>query len=148
MKGFVHASLSAREHGGSPSDYQEIHDFLDMSKVAYADTRHRAILHNTLGPFLAEKAFGVDHVKLDSLKEKWGWTDDEVADILSLARNKSGTVIRNSDNVSVSVRTIAEEHIIQDMGRIPTLQDYLQDMPFYSWIGHGERGLKKIVFKQ
>ena len=35
----------------------------------------------------------------------------------------------------VQVRDIAEQHVIDDMGRIPTLQDYLIDMPFYEWLG-------------
>jgi hypothetical protein len=145
MKGSVHSALSAREYGGVPSDYQKIHDFLDMSKIAYPNTKHRAILHNSVGPFIAEKVFGVDPIMLKSMQEKWGWTDEEVNDILKIATNKEGTQIVNSDGVSVSVRAVAEEHIIQDMGKIPTLQDYLEDMPFYSWLGHGEKVIKRIV---
>jgi hypothetical protein len=145
MKGSVHSALSVREYGGVPSDYQKIHDFLDMSKIAYPNTKHRAILHNSVGPFIAEKVFGVDPLMLKSMQEKWGWTDEEVNDILKIATNKEGTQIVNSDGVSVSVRAVAEEHIIQDMGKIPTLQDYLEDMPFYSWLGHGEKVIKRIV---
>ena len=45
------------------------------------------------------------------------------------------TWIVNSDGKKVQVRDIAEFHVIEDMGFIPTLQDYLKDMPFYEWLG-------------
>ena len=50
-----------------------------------------------------------------------------------------GTNIINSDNIRVSVRDIAERHVIDDMGTIPTLQDYLQGMPMYDWLGGPKR---------
>lgn len=46
-----------------------------------------------------------------------------------------GIFIINSNNNEISVRDIAENHIIEDMGRIPTVQDYLQGMPMYHWLG-------------
>lgn len=46
-----------------------------------------------------------------------------------------GTNITNSDDRLVSVRDIAEQHIIDDMGRIPTVQDYLTHMKMYEWLG-------------
>ncbi len=55
-----------------------------------------------------------------------------------------GANITNSDGKLVSVRDIAEQHIIEDMGRIPTLSDYLDGMPFYSWLG-GPKRTKKVV---
>lgn len=58
MKPFRHARNSARRFGGVPEDYMEIHDFLDCSKACYADMRHRALFHNTLGPFIVERVFG------------------------------------------------------------------------------------------
>lgn len=39
----------------------------------------------------------------------------------------------------VAVRDVAEQHIIDDMGRIPTIQDYLSGMPFYEWLGGPKR---------
>lgn len=102
MKPYTHARASAMRHGGKPEDYQEIHDFLDLPKSAHADVRHRAILHNSLGPFICEKVFGVN--------------------------------IKNSDGKLVSVRDIAEEHIVEDLGRIPPVSDYLEGMPHYDWL--------------
>lgn len=39
----------------------------------------------------------------------------------------------------VSVRDIAERHVIDDMGRIPTVGDYLNEMPMYDWLGGPHR---------
>jgi hypothetical protein len=50
-----------------------------------------------------------------------------------------GHNITNSDNRLVSVRDIAEQHVIDDMGTIPTVQDYLQGMPMYDWLGGPKR---------
>jgi hypothetical protein len=44
----------------------------------------------------------------------------------------------------VSVRDIAEQHVIDDMGRIPTVQDYLIGMPFYEWLG-GTKKEKQVT---
>jgi len=52
-----------------------------------------------------------------------------------LAEQMFGTNIINSDGKVVSVRDIGEQHVIDDMGRIPTVQDYLEGMPMYSWLG-------------
>lgn len=54
-----------------------------------------------------------------------------------------GTNITNSDGKRVSVRDIAEHHILEDMGRIPTVQDYLKYLPMLSWLGGPKRKLLK-----
>jgi hypothetical protein len=46
-----------------------------------------------------------------------------------------GTFITNSDGTKVQVRDIGEEHVLQDLGTIPTLQDYLQHMSLETWMG-------------
>jgi len=102
MKPYYHALASVRRYGGKPEDYQKIHDLLDLPKASHADVRHRAILHNSMGPFLCEQAFG--------------------------------TTITNSDGKVVPVRSIAEDHIIEDLGRIPSVSDYLNGMPHYPWL--------------
>ena len=45
-----------------------------------------------------------------------------------------GDLITNSDGKTVSVRDIAEEHVLQDLGFIPTMQDWLKDMPIQGWM--------------
>jgi hypothetical protein len=110
MKPYEHAKISAHKWGGKPEDYLPIHDFLDSSKAHFPDMRHRALLHNSFGIYIAERIFG--------------------------------TFIKNSDNHTVQVRDIAENHVIEDMGKIPTVQDYLEGMPFYSWLGGPKKNRK------
>jgi hypothetical protein len=57
-----------------------------------------------------------------------------------------GTNISNSDGRLVSVRDIAEQHIIDDMGTIPTLSDYLDEMPFYEWLGGKKKQVTEVSF--
>lgn len=106
--------MSVKKFGGKPEDYFDIHQFIDSSKMAFPDMRHRAILHNSFGCYVAERVFGIN--------------------------------LTNSDGKLVSVRDVAEQHIIDDMGRIPTLQDYLGDMPFYSWLGGPKKTVTNIPF--
>ena len=108
MKPHIHARNSARKFGGSPDDYQAIHDWFDQTKAHFPDMRHRAILHSSFGIFLAEQQFGV--------------------------------LITNSDGKQVSVRDIGENHVIEDLGFIPTVQDYLKSMTLEPWMGGGQRG--------
>lgn len=58
VKPLVHARASVKRYGGSIEDYLPIHDFFDSTKAAWADTRHRAVLHSTFGIFLVERVFG------------------------------------------------------------------------------------------
>lgn len=57
-----------------------------------------------------------------------------------------GINITNSDGRIVSVRDIAEQHVIDDMGRIPTVQDYLMNMPMYDWLGGKKVEKQRIDF--
>ena len=58
MKPFIHAKNSVRRYGGQIEDYLPIHDFFDSTKAAWADVRHRAVLHSSFGIYLVEKVFG------------------------------------------------------------------------------------------
>ena len=55
---YHHAVSSARKFGGTPADYQAIHDWFDASKAIVADFRHRALRHHAEGIFMAETIFG------------------------------------------------------------------------------------------
>lgn len=46
-----------------------------------------------------------------------------------------GVHFTNSAGRTVQTRDLAEEHIIEDLGRIPSVQDYLQHMPLVPWFG-------------
>ncbi len=40
-----------------------------------------------------------------------------------------GTTITNSDQAEISVRDIAEDHVMQDLGRIPSLDEMISMIP-------------------
>lgn len=108
MKPFLHARGSVRRWGGKPEDYLPIHDFVDSSKAAMPDLRHRALYHHALGCFLVERIFG--------------------------------HTLTNSDGREVSTRDVAEQHIIEDMGFLPSVEDWIDGLPMQTW--HG--GLHRI----
>jgi hypothetical protein len=56
-----------------------------------------------------------------------------------------GHTVKNSDGRIVQVRDIAEQHVIEDMGRIPTVQDYLTGMPLYDWLGGPKRKISRTI---
>lgn len=58
MNLLFHSQSSANKFGGLPSDYMEIHKFLDSSKLFIPDWRHRCLLHNNFGIYLCERIFG------------------------------------------------------------------------------------------
>lgn len=49
-----------------------------------------------------------------------------------------GINLTNSDGKQVSVRDVGEQHMIDDLGFIPTVQDYLAELPFMGWLGKGK----------
>jgi hypothetical protein len=50
-----------------------------------------------------------------------------------------GKIIVNSEGKQVSVRDIGEQHVLEDLGFIPTLCDYLQFLEYQDWMhGKGE----------
>lgn len=54
-----------------------------------------------------------------------------------------GTYIVNSDGKKVSVRDIAEDHIIDDLGFIPTVEHWLSELPVRTWMS-GSRKKKRF----
>lgn len=106
MKPHLHARNSARKHGGRPEDYQDIHDFIDSSKAASADGRHRLVLHHAFGCFVVERVFG--------------------------------TTRTNSEGGTYSPRDIAEEHILEDLGFIPSLDHWIRNLQPVDWM-YGNR---------
>lgn len=58
------------------------------------------------------------------------------------AEERFGVAIVNSASRRVPVRFIAERHVREDLGRIPSLQDWLGDLPLKPWMlgGRIEQG--------
>lgn len=112
MKPHHHAKISAKTYGGIMEDYMKIHEFIDHSKSALADVRHRAMLHSAWGIYVVSQVFG--------------------------------DLITNSDGKTISVRDIAEEHVLQDLGFIPTMEAWLATMPIEHWMS-GTRKTRKVL---
>lgn len=51
-----------------------------------------------------------------------------------LVEQMFGAYITNSEDKQISTRDIAEEHIIQDLGFIPTMEKWLNTMPIEGWM--------------
>lgn len=110
-KPYIHALSSARKHGGVPEDYLEIHNFMDSSKAAMPDNRHRALTHNSwfIG-FVLEKVFGTTKT------------------------NSEGKVYSVRD---IAEEHVLEDF----GGRfIPSVPDYLAEMEFKDWMNNGAKG--------
>lgn len=62
-----------------------------------------------------------------------------------LAERVFGILIQNSDGKSVSVRDVAEQHIVEDLGFIPRMDQWFAHMSLQDWMGGGAR--KRAVAK-
>lgn len=111
-KPYKHAISDVKKFGGCVEDYLPIHDFMDSTKAAVPDVRHRAILHSSFGIFIVEKVFGHN--------------------------------ITNSEGKVISVRDIAERHCLQDLGTIPTMQDWLSELPIRPWMSKPDRKVEEM----
>jgi hypothetical protein len=111
-KPFFHAQSSAKKYGGEYTDYMAIHEFMDSSKAAVSDNRHRARTHNS-------------------------WLIGTV-----LPRVFGETFFRESDGQPVQTRDIGEQHVLEDykMRFIPTAQDFIENMEFVDWMQNGVGG--------
>jgi hypothetical protein len=106
----IHARSSAKKYGGVIDDYLPLHNFMDSSKGAIPDNRHRFLLHNS-----------------------WAIQPGGVLELIF------GTSFVNSAGRTVQVRDIGEQHILEDFGNrfIPTVQDYLENMEYKLWMNNG-----------
>ena len=107
-KPLIHAQSSAKKFGGLPSDYLELHTFMDSSKAVTSLPTHRALTHNT-------------------------WFIGTV-----LTRIYGETFKRESDGKEVSTRDIGEQHVAEDFhGFIPSASDYLDNLEVADWMMNG-----------
>jgi hypothetical protein len=105
MNSWYHAKSAAHKWGGDPSDYLPIEEFIDSSKQVIGDARHRSLYHHTLGVFLCENIFG-----------------------------KTLTITKGTHIVEIPVRLIAERHIEEDLGWLPSPKDYIDGMLLQPWM--------------
>lgn len=57
-------------------------------------------------------------------------------------------IVRKSDGKPVPTRLLAEQHILEDFGMIPTMQDWLKELPLRSWMMKGAKPLSKELDKK
>lgn len=57
-----------------------------------------------------------------------------------LAEQVFGLMLTNSDGKEVCVRDIAEQHVIEDLGFIPSLDDWLNSMAVEPWMAGALKG--------
>lgn len=65
---------------------------------------------------------------------------------IHLCEQVFGRNIKLSTGKLVSVRDIAEMHIMDDIGRIPSPTDYLNNMTLQDWMGGKKRKIKRMVW--
>lgn len=61
-----------------------------------------------------------------------------------LCEQHFGTTLTTSTGRVISVRDVAEDHVIEDLGLIPTLQDCFAGMPVTKLLGASLRKVKHI----
>lgn len=66
---------------------------------------------------------------------------------IKLAEQMFGIAITNSAGKAIPVRLICEDHILQDLGRIPSVTDYLKHMTFAKWMG-GLKNYKRGILNE
>ena len=57
---------------------------------------------------------------------------------------KFGITIKNSDGKKIPVRSISEQHIREDLGFIPTVQDWLKEIQPKPWMASTKKVVKKM----
>lgn len=61
-----------------------------------------------------------------------------------LLEQQFGVYFTNSEGKVCQVRDIGEQHVIEDLGRIPSLDECMKNMPMEAWFG-GPIRRKKVI---
>src|SRR5690606_33201095 len=56
-----------------------------------------------------------------------------------------GQYIVNSDGKKIYTRYIGEQHVIEDMGFIPTVEDWFENMELQQWMMNRSKKTKTII---
>lgn len=56
-----------------------------------------------------------------------------------MAERTFGVTITNSDGKKVPTRLLGEQHVREDLGRIPTVADWLRNLKPEPWMGKAEK---------
>lgn len=125
---YHHALSSAKRWGGLPRDYLPVHAWFDASKAHLADFRHRALRHHAQGIFWAEEVFGAT-ITLSTCA-RCGKVNN--AD----HREYENHAFRAKE---IPTRWVGEQHVTEDLGRIPTMADWLRQIEGQPWMNRSRR---------
>lgn len=209
---WYHSLSHAKRFGGVANDYTALNCFVDQTKAFQADCRHRLLLHNAWGIFIAERRFGLlytrasDGVQLPTrpLVEQHVFEDlgsiPSVAQCLAqlpeeprdegdpavyaaahqrhfggplapylavhtlldstrahLADRRHQRLLHNTWGIELvvellgarcggaSTREIAQLHVLDDCGRIPSVDECLAGIAFAPWMCRGAQRLSQSL---
>ena len=137
---FHHAVSSARRFGGTPEDYLAIHELMDSSKNAWADQRHRVVLHTSFGISLVSRMIGLEE-QVRVYEARVQWMPRWLKRLLRLPQI-SPTTIRLSNGRRVPIRFVTEQHCLEDFGFVPSLEQYMKGLPKEPWMSRGTTKLE------
>lgn len=112
---WYHAQSSARKFGGQPESYLPLHEWFDATKAGFCDQRHRAVRHHSEGIFWAVEVFGP---------------------LLTVQLGDGRTK-------QVPTRLVGEQHVEEDLGWVPALKDWLENLQPTDWMRRGARRLSR-----
>jgi hypothetical protein len=113
---YHHAVSSAKKHGGTWDQYIDIHNWFDETKAWVGDIRHRAFRHHSEGIFECEQKFGV----------------------------VTPIILESGLTKNVPTRVIAEQHVQEDCGFIPSAKEYFDNFKPTKWMLKVGRTLHNI----
>lgn len=112
---YHHAISSEKQYGGSLYDYLAIHSWFDASKAHFADFRHRALRHHSLGVEMVEQVFNQTKIAHDGL-------------------------LTNSSNREVAIRQIGAQHVREDCGDVMCPSHWMMHLKLVDWM----RGIRNV----
>jgi len=128
-----HSVSSVKKWGGVPEDYHAVHAWFDASKAHVADFRHRALRHHSEGIWECERWFGPT-ITISTCRICGQFEDH--------SNHKRG-LLTGADHQflakQIPTRWVGEQHVREDLGRIPTLADWLSHIQAEPWMNHQSR---------
>jgi hypothetical protein len=64
-----------------------------------------------------------------------------------LLEQQFGVYFTNSDGHTVQVRDVGEQHVLEDLGRIPSLDECMRSLPMEQWFGGPSRKRERLTIE-
>lgn len=127
---YHHALSSVKKWGGIIDDYMPIHEWFDATKAHHADFRHRALRHHSEGIFLMESIFGPT-IQLSNACPN--------CDYKGPCTTCPACVIQTREGKRIPTRWIGEQHVTEDLGRIPAATEWLSALKPEPWMNRSRK---------